>query len=136
MRMPYLVVHDSVDKNGDAVFCENLQWRERQNISFCHHHHHHSSPSYHFVITIISFCHHVHHLYSPSSTSPSYHFVITIIITDHHHHHHHHHHSFRQGCKLSSPTLSSYSSSSATTLKHDCHHHTFIKITLMVLIII
>ena len=32
MRMPYLVVHDSVDKNGDAVFCENLQRREHQNI--------------------------------------------------------------------------------------------------------
>ena len=33
MMLPsYLVVHDGVDKNGDAVFCENLQHREHQNI--------------------------------------------------------------------------------------------------------
>ena len=26
MTMPHLVVHDGVDKNSHAVFCENLQW--------------------------------------------------------------------------------------------------------------
>ena len=35
-------VNHGVYSDSNAVFCENLQWRERQNISFCHHHHRHS----------------------------------------------------------------------------------------------